>query len=580
MLTNAGAAGLLGAAYLTILVLQLNPEMPLDVATLVPMFTVFTLFHGVLLAAAYYGLVLVLSLLYDRPTSPGWLSVRMLSWLGALTAGLGALVMWLNLRGFDVVLAPGAARRMALGTLATAVSALALLSVAIMHDSLGRRGSRLSGAVLGAIVLSSLLVALTLRGSATRTTLGSRPLVLADLPPPEDSARVIMLALDGASLDYISPAVAEGRLPNFGKILDTGASMHLVTIRPTQPGPVWTALATGKYPPKNGVRSAATYRWSEDSVPIELLPDLCFSRGLVYVGLLSEAPNISTALDARPLWSILSGHGLSVGMVGWPMTYPSQAVRGYLATERVHRAADEPDLLEDDGLAYPRDVIGVARDVLDGFAREAEPSVAGGVAEDALVSTAVLGAPTQRDQIYSRLADALDGQDDTQFVSVHYQGLDTVGHRFLRYAIPRSFGDVSEDDRRRFGSVLERQYAFIDAEVGEALERLRPNDLLLVVSGFGMEPVSLGKRLLARVVGDPDVSGSHERAPDGFLLAYGDSVASGRLPLAAIVDVVPTVLYFLGVPVARDMDGFARTDTFTRLFTDGHPITFIPSHDR
>ena len=50
----------------------------------------------------------------------------------------------------------------------------------------------------------------------------------------------------------------------------------------------------------------------------------------------------------------------------------------------------------------------------------------------------------------------------------------------------------------------------------------RPGDLLLVVSGFGMQPVSPVKHFAARVLRDPDVSGTHEHAPDGFLLAYGD----------------------------------------------------------
>ena len=53
------------------------------------------------------------------------------------------------------------------------------------------------------------------------------------------------------------PRVAAGRLPNFGRVLDSGASMDLATIRPTQPDPVWAAVATGMYPAKNGVRSAA-----------------------------------------------------------------------------------------------------------------------------------------------------------------------------------------------------------------------------------------------------------------------------------------------------------------------------------
>ena len=60
---------------------------------------------------------------------------------------------------------------------------------------------------------------------------------------------------------------------------------------------------------------------------------------------------------------------------------------------------------------------------------------------------------------------------------------------------------------------------------------------------------------------------SHEAAPDGFLLAYGASVRAGRVRFGALVDVTPTILYFLGLPVARDMDGDARTDIFTPAFT-------------
>jgi hypothetical protein len=101
-----------------------------------------------------------------------------------------------------------------------------------------------------------------------------------------------------------------------------------------------------------------------------------------------------------------------------------------------------------------------------------------------------------------------------------------------------------------------------------------------VISGFGMQPVSPIKRLAGRVLRDPEVSGTHENAPDGFLLAYGTTVEPGRRQRGSIVDVAPTILYFLGVPVGRDMDGYARADLFTRLFTAERPITFIPSHGR
>jgi hypothetical protein len=159
-------------------------------------------------------------------------------------------------------------------------------------------------------------------------------------------------------------------------------------------------------------------------------------------------------------------------------------------------------------------------------------------------------------------------------------GIDQAGHYFLRYTLPRAFGDVSDAERRRHGHVIAQQYQLLDDEVGRVLASLAPDDVLMVVAGFGMEAISPGKRLLARVLAEPDFSGSHERAPDGFLIAYGGPIASGRLPVGSVVDLAPTLLYMFGLPVGRDMVGTARTDLFTREFTSRRPVTFIPTYDR
>jgi hypothetical protein len=95
-----------------------------------------------------------------------------------------------------------------------------------------------------------------------------------------------------------------------------------------------------------------------------------------------------------------------------------------------------------------------------------------------------------------------------------------------------------------------------------------------------MQRVNPVKGLLGRLTGEGDMSGTHERAPDGFLLAYGSAVETGRRQRGAIVDVAPTILYYLGLPVGRDMDGYARSDLFTRAFTAERPIAFIPTHNR
>jgi predicted AlkP superfamily phosphohydrolase/phosphomutase len=177
------------------------------------------------------------------------------------------------------------------------------------------------------------------------------------------------------------------------------------------------------------------------------------------------------------------------------------------------------------------------------------------------------------------LARELDAIEHVRLLAVRYSGLDAIGHYYLRYAEPASFGDVSDDERRRFGRVLDDYYGVVDDLVGDALARLGPDDLLVVVSGFGMEAQTPGKRLLERVVGDPRFSGTNERGPDGFLLAYGAAVAPGRPVRGTIVDVAPTLLYFFGLPVARNMDGYARTDVFTRDFNAQRTITFIPAYE-
>jgi hypothetical protein len=64
-------------------------------------------------------------------------------------------------------------------------------------------------------------------------------------------------------------------------------------------------------------------------------------------------------------------------------------------------------------------------------------------------------------------------------------------------------------------------------------------------------------------------------------MAYGASVAHGRfLARASVVDVIPTLLYYLGLPIGRDMDGYVRTDLFQPAFTEDRPITYIPTYDR
>src|SRR5687768_16345690 len=166
MLTNSVAAGVLGAAYLTVLVLQLNPQVPLLSMTTWRWFLTLAMFYGLHLAVVFYVLMVAREFFSLDVLSPGWVSVRVLVWLTAIVAGTAALLMWLNVRGFGVSLDPVAARRMMVGSVATAISAAVLLAIAVAHYSSGRRGGRVGAALFTIAVIGSLALPVAARGPA------------------------------------------------------------------------------------------------------------------------------------------------------------------------------------------------------------------------------------------------------------------------------------------------------------------------------------------------------------------------------------------------------------------------------
>lgn len=561
MFTNALIAGALGAAYLTVIVLQLNPDVPLLSGTAVRWYLVLAVTYGVALACLFYGLLVIRELLTIDALSPGWASVRVLAWLSAAAATGAATLMWLNAGGFRAVLGEIAVRRMMAGAVATSAAALILVAIAVVHYSYGRRGSRVGGALFTLAALGSLALPVAARGPAVPAVTRPHHVTIDEAPAVQPSSpRIVLLLLDGASLEYVRARSADGRLAHFSRVLDGGASMYLATFRPTHPAPVWAAAATGMYPAKSGVRSGAAYFAPGDTRPVGLLPDHCLAHALIRIGLVRDEPHSSAAWRARPVWEILTQHGMTSGIARWPLTYPAPAVRGFVLSDRFHVRPDLPHVMFPPGG-------GELRARLEASVEEAGQQQG---------ETAASG----RDRLYGAGLRALQAESPARLVALRIEGVDAAGHRHVSSHDPVTFREGERDREQRTGAQqLDRAYQDADAEVGLALDTLEPGDLLLVVSGFGMQPLHPAKQLLARMLGDPTSRGTHERAPDGFLMAYGTAVQPGRLPRGLIVDVTPTVLYFLGLPIGRDMDGFARTDLFTSEFTAERPIAFIGSHN-
>ncbi len=247
------------------------------------------MFYAVALSAIAYALLLVRALFGRDRFSPAWISVSVLAWAGCAAAAAGAAVMWANVDTFGLVLEAKTTETLWQSAIVVGVAAVLLLVLAITQRYRRRRG--LWAASVCCVALLSVAAPVVLRGPTTVLTPELAPLTrVLDVPIEERSGHVTVIALDAGSLELVTNATSEGRLPNFGRILDAGAVTHLATLHPTSAEAVWAAIATGKLPQKNGVRSAAVYRLPTrpGDTPIQLLPDYCFATGLLRFGVLKE----------------------------------------------------------------------------------------------------------------------------------------------------------------------------------------------------------------------------------------------------------------------------------------------------
>ncbi|TAK15933.1 MAG: hypothetical protein EPO35_06265 [Acidobacteria bacterium] len=582
MFTNAALVGLLGAAYVTALVLQLNPQIPLVSAAALHWYVAALSVHGLLLTVGVWLALVVRDAFTGTQLKPAWLSVRVLAWTSAATAGAAASSSWANWRGFRWVLDDAAAGRLQTGATVITVCAIVLLLIAVARFSFGRRGRPFTGALLSLVLTVSIVVPLGVRGIG-EVQVPTVPPAAPAMPPTLVAPAVHLILLDGASLIFVKHRVAAGQLPNFGRILDSGAIVPLATLRPTQPEPVWAAAATGKYPPKSGVRSSSIYRARQsDADSADLLPDYMFSQALIDLGAISREDALASALRARTLWDILSDFHLSAGIVRWPLTSPARATRGFVISDRFEQTSSSPLRLSDSTNGAPTTAAELAREAFDETQFTPWPDV---LADDtAPTAGSPMIARARWDRSYNRALAKLNDQFAVDLTAIRYTGIDVLSRPYFGYSEPgrlvSPIRNVSPEEQRKFGGALDAYYRWIDAEIGETMAKLRPGDLLLVVSGFGQDAVSLPRVIANRILRLPDDTGSHENAPDGFLLAFGSNVAPAEYHRGAVVDIAPTVLYYMGVPIGRDMDGFARSDIFQRTFTLGRPMTFIGSHER
>lgn len=117
-------------------------------------------------------------------------------------------------------------------------------------------------------------------------------------------------------------------------------------------------------------------------------------------------------------------------------------------------------------------------------------------------------------------------------------------------------------------------------DLRDPTEEERPDgaDLIVEVNTKNAdETLLLSGEEIDGVVRSVDVTtGGHHKKKHGVFLATGPDIdPNADLERLSIFDITPTLLYGLGLPTARDLDGKARVELFTAEFRKEHPLRTI-----
>jgi hypothetical protein len=544
--------------HLAGLLFFLNPDLPFDLWSLARA----SLLFGVLLGLASSALLAPFT--WGRPLR----ARRVLPWAMTAVLAVAALIDGTNASRFSLFLPPGINIRLIKAAFGLGLAALIFFYTALSH-SMQRRAYGVRSRV-GMSVLALLTVYLVAeRREAFRPR--PQPVPLPSAVEPEPRPDLMVVGIDGATLDAVLPLAEQGQLPFFARLLELGAHARLESFSPYAPAAQWTTLATGKLPFKHGVSGNRVF-------PSAVLP----GGGLLrlrpaHIGfegwghlLHGSRPVDAELRRSLALWEILARIGVPTGILGWPASAPVPDRLDFAFSDLYFAGTGRSDVAAPAELAERGLLFGVAPEEID-------PDLAATLGDQ--VPYELLEAVAEDLWRQSLSGFLWDQRASTRARFIRLPGLGDVSRSYFGgYSYSRFEGSQRRTHLRAAESLV-AYYRHLDSFLASNWEHLGERRLLAVVSAHGYAPPS-GLLRLWRTVTGRGVEGTARGAPDGLLLLAGEGIKAGeQLDRASLVDVMPTLLYAMGLPLARDLDGEVLTGAFESSFLARRPLTFVPSYD-
>ncbi len=425
--------------------------------------------------------------------------------------------------------------------------------------------------------------------------------------PPElkaaltTGARVFLIGFDAATWDAMDPLLAQGKLPHFAALIESGTRTPLKSDKPTLSAILWTTIVTGKNARGHGARDIVSiiapgleqnvlrYPYFAGCYPI--------TEAFTRFGFFQMVPLSSTARKTKAIWNILTDYNQRVGVVGWWGSYPPENVNGVIISD--HTSMVKNEMRESKGQlssaesmpanfarapTFPAEILQelsfaeeqsreMSFEELNYFIRADSSEwekVNHLVNWDREHLESAIKVCYLTDKFFRLATEHLLDTEDFDLILSYFFQSDGIAHWMWPYRVADLFPRLPSADVEKYRGTVDSTYINLDRMLGSLLEHAAGKYHIIVMSdhGFGVEP------------GGGSVG--HEHAPDGILILSGpyfkkDAVFTEK---PGLEDITPTILTLLGIPVGEDMSGRILTEAFQPDFLRQFPPRSIESHDR
>ncbi len=420
--------------------------------------------------------------------------------------------------------------------------------------------------------------------------------------------KLVVIGIDGLSWKLLRPLLDQGRLPRFQQLCEGGSFGVLETLSPTLSPPIWTTIVTGKRPEQHGILDFTERTFFPLPYRLRALPaGLGLNRLYRYLsrwGLADQALVTRRARRTKALWNIFDDVGMRSVVVSWWASWPAERLCGVIVTDHVNvarmsayrqlgmKAESAPSdrfagdvapigllpellpLVQDPELLSASDVLELAR--LDAKDLQAVAATKQYARDDRY---SIIKFELAADQTNYRIGRRLFEDDPWDAFFLYLPGLDGFQHHFYQFRFPSQFDIVDPSERAKFQETIDSYYVYLDRLLAALLEGIDEETYFLVVSDHGIEA-------------NPDyspeegkgynqyASGVHTQTAPGAFLLRGPAVRRNyEVKSCSVLDITPTLLALLGLPVGEDMAGRVLTELAEPGSAAFDPVKTVLSYD-